>query len=256
MIDSVAYSSKFRYKSPCLKFSFAMITLILCVIDRSIILSLLVLTLMGALIIYSSRASIHFFLHLISIPILFVVISTITIMVNISESPLSNFAIPVFGKFITISRKGFYDGITLMLTALSSVSCLYFLSLTTPITDILIVLKSLHCPAIIIELVMLIYRFIFILLNLAHSISTSQKSRLGNLNFFTSLRSMAALTSVLLIRALNYSSSLYDAMESRCYDGTIYALQETQRVKKNEVITVVLIEFIFICICLRKWWWC
>lgn len=255
MIDSIAYSSKFRYKSPCLKAFFAVSALILCVIDRSVILSLLVLVLMGALIAYSSRVSLHFFMHLISVPVIFVLISTIAIMVNISEYPLSSFAIPVSDKFITISEKGFYEGIKLMLTALSAVSCLYFLSFTTPMIDILIVLRTIRCPALIIELIMLIYRFIFILLNIAQSISISQKSRLGNKSFTISLKSAAALSSVLLIRALSYSRSLYDSMESRCYDGVICVLQESRKAKRYEIIIVVLLDALFIGICLVEWWW-
>ena len=54
----------------------------------------------------------------------------------------------------------------------------------------------------------------------------SQKSRLGNRDLKTSLKSFGSMVSVLFIRALKKSGALYDAMEARCYDGTIRVLTE------------------------------
>ena len=46
-------------------------------------------------------------------------------------------------------------------------------------TDILEVLRKMRLPALLIELMMLIYRFIFLLLETASAIMTAQESRLG-----------------------------------------------------------------------------
>ena len=111
--------------------------------------------------------------------------------------------------------------------ALASVSCLYFLSFNTPMPDILNVLRVMRCPRIILELMLLIYRYIFVLLEIASNLRTAQNSRLGNKDYRTSLKSFGALASALFIRAIKKSNALYDAMESRCYDGTIRVLNET-----------------------------
>ena len=47
-------------------------------------------------------------------------------------------------------------------------------------TEILDVLKRLHFPGLFIELMLLTYRFIFILMEGASAIMTAQKARLGN----------------------------------------------------------------------------
>lgn len=254
MIDQIAYSSKLRTKSPCLKSFFAMMTLIMCVSKRSIFFSIIVLIIMGSLIAYSSKASLHCYLHLALVPVLFVLLSTVTIVVNYSEVPLSLIAIPLWGKYITVSWAGLLQGMTLILTALGAVSCLYFLSLSTPMTDILTVLKTIHCPILISELFLLIYRFIFIILDLAHSIMTAQKCRLSNRNYKTALKAMADMLEVLLIRSLKKSQKLYDAMEARCYDGEIHVLQETGKAGKKEIIAVAAAEIILLGICLLEWW--
>ena len=114
-----------------------------------------------------------------------------------------------------------------MAVAFSSVACLYFLILTTPVTDLLAVLRRLHCPWLLLELMLLIYRAIFVLLDIAGAIQTAQNCRLGNRSFSSKLRCMGQMLSVLLVRSLKKSSLLYDAMESRLYDGRIRVLEET-----------------------------
>ncbi|MEE1393859.1 MAG: energy-coupling factor transporter transmembrane component T, partial [Negativibacillus sp.] len=89
------------------------------------------------------------------------------------------------------------------------------------------VLRRLHCPWLILELMLLIYRAIFVLLDISDAIQTSQNCRLGNRNIRSKLSCMGQMLSVLLVRAMRRSSALYDSMESRLYDGQIRVLEDT-----------------------------
>ena len=130
----------------------------------------------------------------------------------------------------------------MIITAMAAVSCLYFLSLNTTMTDILAVLRKLHCPPLLSELMLLIYRYIFLLLDIAYFISLSQDSRLGHKDFPTSLRSFAALAQTLFIRATEKSRVLYDAMEARCYDGEIHVLEENRPASKKHIAAIIFFE--------------
>ena len=44
------------------------------------------------------------------------------------------------------------------------------------------------------------------------------------------------------------SNALFDAMESRCYDGTIHVLTENYAPKKNEITAIVLFELLLLAI--------
>ena len=253
MIDKLAYSSNLRYKNPCLKAFVAISTLLICVGFPSIYISLLTILLMGSLTVFFGKTSLKYYLHLMIIPLGFLALSTIAIVVNISDKPLSIFSISLLGYYITVSTSSFFYGINLVMTALGAVSCLYFLSLSTPIIDILYVLEVVHCPSLIIELLLLIYRFIFILLDVSNAIYISQKCRLGNKDFKTSLNSSSKLVSVMLIRALKKSSLLYDAMESRCYDGKIHVLKEHTDSSKAEIIAAIILEIILLIIGIVCW---
>lgn len=165
--------------------------------------------------------------------------------------PLDAFAFSVGEWYITGSRSGLYQGWKLCATALAAVTCLYFLSLNTVMTDILGACRKLRLPSLLIELMLLIYRFIFVLFETASSIMISQQSRLGNRDFKTRVRSFGALGTSLFILSLKRSNALYDAMESRCYDGRIQVLSREQPVRVGEVVMIVLYEAVLIAV-----WFC
>ena len=89
---------------------------------------------------------------------------------------------------------------------------------------------------------LLIYRYIFLLLDISFCISLSQDSRLGNRDLKTSMRSFGAMVSVLLIRAMARSGALYDAMEARCYDGRLQVLDEQYPPKRTEILWIFFFE--------------
>jgi cobalt ABC transporter, permease protein CbiQ len=239
IIDKLAYSSKLRYKSPMLKSLFAVGTLLICVTAHLLVLSVFILAVMAYITIVFSRVSVQRYLKLMGIPLGFLLMSTITIMINLSDKPADLFSLAVAGKYLIVSSSSLTEGIRLVMIALASVSCLYFLTLTTPMVDIFIVLRRLRCPRIIVELMMLIYRYIFVVLDMASAIRTSQNCRLGNRDFPTELRSFGQMATVLLVRSMSRSSYLFDAMESRCYNGEILVLEESRPAKSNETVAVV-----------------
>ena len=159
---------------------------------------------------------------------MFLALSSVAVLFFVSSSPQELFSFRLFSRYIGISRLSFSNWYSLMAVAFSGVSCLYFLILTTPVTDLLAVLRRLHCPWLLLELMLLIYRAIFVLLDIASAIQTAQNCRLGNRTFRSKLSCMGQMLSVLLVRSLKKSSLLYDAMESRLYDGKIQVLEETQ----------------------------
>ena len=146
--------------------------------------------------------------------------------------------------YITGSRASVLWGGLLCVRALAAVTCLYFLSLNTTMTDILGVLAKLHLPPLVIELMMLVYRFIFVLLETASAIMVSQESRLGNRTVGAGIRAFGGMTASLFILALRKSGALYDAMESRCYDGRIRVLPQENPAKTEEMITIGAFELV------------
>ena len=237
-IDKLCYQSGLRYVNAGEKFAFAVITLLLCVISRSAACACMVLAATGILTVWKGGVPVFRYLRFLLLPLAFLILSTLAIVLNISRTPADLFAIPLGGWYLTGSRQALLYALQLILTALAAVSCLYFLSFSTPMPDLLNVLGRLRCPRLLLELMPLIYRFIFILMSVASSITVSQHSRLGNRDYRTSLKSFGALASVLLLRSFKKANALYDSMEARCYDGTIRVLNENFPPKPREILLI------------------
>lgn len=251
IIDKLCYTSGLRYVNAMEKFAFSMLTLLLCIISKSITVSVIVLLVTGFLTVGKGGVSLSRYLKFMTIPLVFLFLSTIAILVNISRAPLDAFAIPLGSYYLTGSFYGLLKGARLIFTALAGVSCLYFLSLSTPITDILEVLKKLHVPGLITELMLLIYRYIFIMLHTASAITNAQNSRLGNKNIRIARKSFAAMISAVFILSVKRGDALYNAMEARCYNGRIRVLSEERPAKYSEILFIAVFE-LFLVYCSRR----
>ncbi len=240
LLDKLAYSSPIRKHSPALKSLFSVGSLLICAGFRQTFVCLLILCVMVIATLHFTNVSFRRYLHFMLGPFVFLCLSSVAILFFFSSSPQELVCIPLFSKYLCISQESFTHWYELMAVAFSSVSCLYFLILTTPITDLLTVLRRLHCPWLLLELMLLIYRAIFILLDIADAIQISQNCRLGNRTFRSKLSCMGQMLSVLLVRSLKKSSFLYDAMESRLYDGKIQVLEESYPAKPSEWIICIL----------------
>lgn len=251
-IDQLCYHSRLRYVNAGVKFGYAISTLLICVISRSIAIACIVLAVNGILTVHKGGIPFFRYRHYMAVPLAFLFLSTLAILFQISAEPLDLFSIPVGFRYLTGSRSTLFYSVQLILTALSGVSCLYFLSFNTPMPDILETLRRLHCPKIVIELMLLIYRFIFVLMRVASAVTTAQNSRLGNKDYRTSLKCFGSMASVLFVRSFKQANALYDAMEARCYDGTIRVLNETYPPEKKHIVLIVCFELLLLLIFILK----
>lgn len=246
-IDRLSYQSKLRYMNASEKFVFAVATLLICVTARSIVLALIILLTNGVLSVGIGGTPMRQYRKLMAVPLAFLVLSTIAIIVNFSQVPLDAYALRLWnGWYLTGSRASLLFACRLILTALAAVSSLYFLSLNTTMTDILLVLHRLHCPLILREMMLLIYRFIFVLLDYAENMTTSQHARLGNRDMKTTWHSFGTMASGLFIRAMKKADRLYDAMESRCYTGDIRVLEQDYSPKAAEIAAMACFDLLML----------
>lgn len=241
-IDRFSYNSRLRYVNTGEKFAFSVITLALCVGSRSVYLAAFVLLAMGILTVKKGGIPISGYLRLLTIPLMFLGMNSLVLGTSIRQTPLEVFSVRLGSWYLTAGRETICYGIQIFVTAMAAVSCLYFLSCNTTMTDLLVLLRRWKCPALIAELMLLIYRFIFVLLDRGQAIAIAQKSRLGNRDYRTGVRSFGELVSCLFISSIKRSEALFDAMESRCYDGEIRVLEEEYPPKRKEIFGILAFE--------------
>lgn len=242
-IDNYAYNNNLRTVHALEKSVFSIVSMIVCLASPNQMTPLVVLALMAGIIILKAGIPTPVFLRLMLVPFSFLLISVLTIAFSLSYSN-SGFWLSqtINGLTIGIRYADLITAVHLFLRSLGAVACLYFLALTTPMTEIITILNKMKVPAIITELMILIYRFIFIFMDTATTINRAQTSRLGYINMKRSFRSMSWLFSALLGKVFVKSQELYNAMAARCYTGEIKVLTRENPVNLRNYLMIIVVE--------------
>lgn len=242
-IDSYAYSNTLKKVHPIEKTLFAMMTLVVCLTSPSFITPIIVLALMTGGIILLAGIPARFFVQLMRVPLSFLLLSVLTLAFSVSTSPTGFWLAYNVGKFIIgIRYLDLLMAVHLFIKSLGAVSCLYFLALTTPMTEIIIILGKMRVPTIITELMVLIYRFIFVFMEISTTIRRAQSSRLGYFSMKSSFRSLSRLFSALFGKVFLKSNELYDTMAARGYSGEIRVLTPSYPVRRKNYLVIIAIE--------------
>ncbi|GAB6100467.1 cobalt ECF transporter T component CbiQ [Halanaerocella petrolearia] len=246
-IDQYAYSNQLRSIHPGEKLLFAILTMIICLVANSIVTSLFIILLMVGAIILGAKISSQVVIKLFMIPSSFLLISIMPIIISISRAN-NHFLwyLNLWGINLGISRQNIIFALQLTFKSLATVSSLYFLALTTPMVEIISVLRKLKLPEIFIELMLLIYRLLFIFLESAEQIRISQLSRLGYSSFRKSLSSLSQLVSNLFIEVYHRARKLQIALEARGYKGQIKVINYDYTISIRNLIVIILIEVILV----------
>lgn len=240
-IDRYAQQSRLRVVSPFVKLSFSVAMLILCVAANSAAVGLVVsIGMLGACILLGGAPARYMF-SLMTIPVLFIIASCLAVAFEIVRSPIGFFDIPLFGFYFSATQVGISNAALLFLRAYGAVTCLYFLSLTTPMQEILEVLSALHLPRLVIELMYLIYRYIFLLLDVQNRMTVAARSRLGYASRRNAWYTFTHISGNLLAASFRRSSDCFDAMEARCYDGTLRFLTRRAPVRLQHILIFTLV---------------
>jgi cobalt/nickel transport system permease protein len=222
IIDKLAYNSKLRKINPLAKLLFAALSLIICIAANSFAVSIFIALTMFFLIIFMGKTSHKSVFHLMTVPAVFVIMGAIAIAISIGSDSSGMLAcIRISSLYFGIGREGLMLSIMTMFKCFGAVSCMYFLSLTTPMVDLFTLLRKSIIPNFIVEITELIYRYIFVLYDVSNRIHCAQDARLGYINLKTSYHSTATLASNLFIRSFTQAEKTYTAMQSRGYDGEI-----------------------------------
>lgn len=246
-IDQYVYANKLIEVHPLEKFLLTVATMVICLSAPTVYTPLLTLIIMAWLVIVKAGIPAKFFIHLMGVPIVFLMMGEMTLILSITNKPEDYLYYWRFRSFlIGINVQDLNNVLLLFLKSLGTVSCLYFLALTTPMVEIIAVLRKLKVPKLFIELMSLVYRFIFILLESAAAIYTAQSSRLGYVNSKSSFRSLSQLIYAIFIRSIHRSQMLATALEARCYKGEIRVLEKEFAVSKRSIMLIIMIELVLI----------
>ncbi len=235
-IDVQVQKSRLKSWHPGVKTCFAVMAALICIAADSFWLSLFVICSMMLFTIYGGKTPAHYYFALLTAPLTFIILGVVAILFEISPVPLGLLDIAIGGRYLCVTAAGQQASLSLISRAFAAVSCLYLLSLSTPMHQIIRFLRKIKTPALMVELMYLIYRYIFLLLATQQQMATAAESRLGYRDWRTSLRTMSASSLNLLFLSFRRSADCFAAMEARCYDGEIAFYESEAAVRKPEIL--------------------
>lgn len=222
-IDKCAYTNSLRKFNPMYKLMISFIALIVSIITNNINLHLIIMSVVSIMIIFWAKVDIKLYIRCLKIPIYFLFIGTILNLISISfENTGFLLNIKIFGIYIGTTEFSIDNSIHILLRALSCIISIYFLILTTPFNQLIIILKKMYIPDVLIELMILTYRFIFLFLEEIKDIYKSQQLKFGYNNLKNSYNSTSLLIKVLFFRMMKKYEEMSVTLDIKLYDGKFH----------------------------------
>lgn len=220
-IDTLAYSNRWRQVHPGEKGLFSLSCLIAALLGRTPLIPFGIAGAMAALTVIGAGIPVRDYLRLTVLPALFLLWSCLTLAVSFSGGELPLADIPALNLTVSLTRQGMGQAVLTLARSLGASLSLLFLALTTPMTEIMGLLRSLGTPRLLIELMTIAYRQVFLFLEIAGQIRAAQEARLGYASTRLAMKSLAGLAGTILIRSLGRARQNHLGLLARGYDSEL-----------------------------------
>jgi cobalt/nickel transport system permease protein len=182
----------------------------------------------------------------LAMPLVMAVVVLITQIFLYGTTPL--FIIDMHWWHLTGYEEGLARGILILWRVIAGISLVLFLSLTTPAYKLFQAASWFKLPGTFIELILLTYRYIFVLLDEVITIRDAQKTRLGYYGWRKSMKSLSVLGGTLLLRSYDRAERVFEAMLVRGYTGT-HSIRYYDKLYRTDYLVIaslaVILSFLY-----------
>lgn len=246
-LDRFSYTSPLGQVHPMEKSFFAIASMVICMFANSIIVSILVMVLMAGGTIFLGKVPLRFYLRLHLLPVTFLSLGTLSVAVTTITSTDAVICYwNLLGYPLGITSENLHASLVTFSKSLGAVSCLFFLVLTTSMLDIIDLLRRIRTPELFLELMLLVYRFLFVLWDSGQKTYHAQSARLGYSSGKKGLISMGMLVSGLLLHSFRRSRELALSLDARGYNGSLKVLGKDYTYSKRNIAIICFIELFII----------
>ncbi|AAM03845.1 TPA: cobalt ECF transporter T component CbiQ [Methanosarcina acetivorans] len=234
-MDDHALMSPGRHRNNNLKLFIAFFVTMAGVSSSSPLPPLFITLCISTAIIYFGKVNKKAYLKILGAPLGFS-LTGVLIIAFFFGSGAEIFGFDVFGFRIDMSTEGLNTALLVLSRTLGGICCLLFLYFTIPMVELFSVLKAWKIPDVFLKLSTLIYRDLFVFLDVAMAVKVAQETRLRYKDKKVSFHFMAMLLSTLFIRVWEKGEKLFVSMNSRCYSGKLPLFEARKPIKSPEII--------------------
>ena len=160
-------------------------------------------------------------ISVLSVPLSFAILTALGILVQIDNSS-GGFSLGGFSLGIDWAGLPLAGG--LLLRSFAAISCLAFIGWTTPLMELIPVFQRLGIPVVLIDLALMIYRFLFVTATTLGEMKRAQSWRLGRADYRSRMRALSMLAGGLFLRCVQRARRLENGIEARGYQGRLWVL--------------------------------
>ena len=186
-----------------------------------------------------------FLRSLVAIPFILIALPTVFTKPG---APLFELDLALFA--LTGTQEGLDFFFSVLLKSWASVTAAVVLTTTTPPLKLLEALRALRIPAVLVAIVMLMYRYLFVLVEEAQSMMRARAARSAAIgpksggSIVWRAKSAGGMAGSLFIRTLDRSERIYMAMVARGYDGTLRQADAIP-LRRGAMVTLALLLCLF-----------
>lgn len=217
LIEQCAYSNSWRRVSPAAKGLFTACGIAAAFLAVTPQTTIVLAFIMMATAVLGARVPLQYYLKVALPELLFLVTGLAALVFSVSWDGQVRFRLADESELVHAAM--------ICGRSLGSIAALLFFCLTTPMSDIITLLRRFRFPEVFLDIMTLGYRTVFVFLEAIHDNTTAQKARLGYATPRLALRSLGIMTANLTMQVWQRSADLHQAALARNNDGPLRFLE-------------------------------
>lgn len=219
-MDTLAYSSRMLHWAPLGKLLFAVALLVVNILTPSIIVSIVIFVIGLAMMAYSTNFKVPFIIALFigeAVLIAFIGAGVISILGEDSDPAIWDTDFLWLHFHMTV--ESFNEAWLILFRCVAGIGVMLAFATSTPIPHLSQALRQLRIPVEVSEIIVLIYRYGFLLLERMETMWNAASSRMGFNGFRRSISSAASIAVGMFISSFDMADKAQVALECRNYRG-------------------------------------
>ncbi|MDD1663778.1 MAG: cobalt ECF transporter T component CbiQ [Methanomicrobiales archaeon] len=238
LIEDIAQRNGLREVSPYLKLAAALGGILFCLFSTGFLAPLAIAASLSLGVLLLARVDLRTYGEFFVAPFPFALLSvSVIILLSGGGDPFWSWN-PLPWLSLSLTRASINEGVLVLSRMTGGMSALIFLAVTTPMTDLFMVMRRCRAPEPVLDLAMMIYRAIFLILDQLVQTYRAQRMRLGYTAFRESVRSFSMLCGSVFIGSWDAGGDLVRAMDARCYSGRFAVAGEIRPIGMRSLLAV------------------
>ena len=239
-IDEMAYRSPLRVWPPVGKLLLVLALLLGSLLSPTPLVPLIVLVIGLVLLNRSCGLRLPNIMALACIETMLMLVISVTIIALMMPGQMI-WQGSVTGIPLHISREAANLALLLLARASAGFVVLLFFASSTPIPHLFLAMRQIGLPAFLAELVVLVYRYSFMLLEQMQQMATAADCRLGFRGLRQSMRTMGKLTAGLFGRSMDFAERAQAALLCRNFRGEFMPFRQPAKLTPAWVAASVVV---------------